>query len=277
MQKHAITFGVYLLIAAAFTAFFRWIQNMSAFELETGLMISGVLWSKVALAVCLIALGGIIYLVRDLWYRNCYPAQTYEQLIVGDPYWIDRITKLIAAVMILGAAINLFMESFGVHRIIYGLLSVFAVAMAVAFVKLSKLPLEEKPSSSKQAFLSAVPVVFYLDWLTVSYRIHAADPSVWSYAPEIITICMCIAATFYFAGYGWDFPRPYAALGCSLAAALMSFSILMDDRKVGQQLMLIAGAAMMLYHAWMIVVSMKKEWPAQPENTSEEASEPNGQ
>ena len=265
MQKHAITLGVYVLIASACTAFFRWVQNLSAFELETGLMIPNILWSKVAFVVCLAALGGIVFMVSRFWYRNYYPAQTYEQLFVGDPYWIDRITKLIAGIMIAGAAVNFFIGTYSVYRNLQGVLSLLAIATAVAFVQLSDLPWAEEHSSFKHGLWSAIPVVFYMDWITVSYRTHAVVPSVWSFAPEIFAIGMCIIAAFYFAGYGWDFPRPYAALGCGLAAALLSLMTLMDERNLGQQMMLIAGAAMFLYNSWMIVVSMKAVWPSEAE------------
>lgn len=272
MQKHAITISCYVLVAAAFSGFFRWIQNQAAFEVDTGLMIHGTIWSKLALVMCLIAVAGIALLVRSLWYKGYYPAQTYDRLIKGDPLWLGRITKCIAAVMILGAAINMFIGSYSVHRSIQGLLSVLGMAAAVAFVKLSELPFAEKQNPTKHTLLASIPVVFYLDWLTVSYRTHAAIPSVWSYAVEIIAIGACIAGMFYFAGYGYEYPRPYAALGCLMGGAFLSMVTLMDDRNLGQQLMLIAGAAMQMYYAWMIVMSMSEQWPEEVSEASVEAT-----
>ena len=109
----------------------------------------------------------------------------------------------------------------------------------------------------------------YVYWLVVSYRTHAAIPSVWSYALEIFTIGASILGMFYFAGYGFEFPRPYAALGCLLTGALLSLVTLMDDRNIGQSLMFVAGAAMQMYYAYMIMTSMSPEWPEEPEETEE--------
>lgn len=269
MQKHGINAVVYTLIAAAFSSFFRWIQNQAAFEADTGLMIEGAIWSKLALVVCLIGIGGIVYLVRSLWYKNYYPAQTYDQIIHGDPVWLERITKGIGAVMVLGAAVNLFIGSYSVYRNLQGVLSVLGIVTAWAFVQMSRLPQAEKQSPMRHSLLASIPVVFYLDWLTVSYRTNGANPSVWAYAPEIIAIGMCIAGMFYFAGYGWDFPRPYAAVGCLMAGAMLSLTTLMDARNVGQQLMLIAGGAMQLYYVWMIITSMSEIWPEEAEQAPE--------
>lgn len=274
MQKHGITAVVYTLIAAAFGGFFRWIQNQAAFETDTGLMISGAIWSKLALVVCLIGLAGIVYLVRGLWYKNYYPAQTYDKIIHGDPLWLDRITKVMAGLMVLGAAINMFIGSYDVYRTIQGLLSVLAVASAWAFVQISRLPFAEKQSPLRHSLLASIPVAFYVDWLTVSYRTNGALPSVWAYAPEIIAISVCLVGMFYFAGYGWDFPQPYAAVGCLMAGAMLSLVTLMDSRNVGQQLMLVAGAAMQLYYVWMIIGSMSEAWPEEGEEPEAGAEAP---
>ena len=265
MQKQAVTFGCYVLIASAFSAFFRWVQNLAAFELETGLMKPGIFWSKVALVITALALIGVAVQVRRLWYKGHYPAQTYDKLIQGNPYLLDRITKVIAAVMIVGAVINMFIGSYSVYRSILGLLSVLAIGTAVAFVKLSQLPYEEKQNPLMHSLLALVPVVFYVDWLTVSYRIHAAMPSVWAYAPEIIAICASLIGVFYFAGYAFEYPHPYLAMGWLMAGAILSLTTIMDDRNIGQQLMLAAGAAMQMYDVWMIVTSLSDQWPEEAE------------
>lgn len=265
MQKQAISMGSYVLVAAAFSGFVRWIQNQAAFELETGLAIPGKIWGKVAFLFCLISIAGVVYLVRKLWYQGLYPAQNYLTLIHGERAWLHRITRCIAALMVIGAVIAFLIAGYEPYSSIVRTMCVLAIAAAWAFVKLSELPFEEEPSPHKQTLLAAIPVVMYVYWLVVSYRTHAAIPSVWSYALEIFAICASVTGMFYFAGYGFEFPRPYAALGCLMTGALLSLVTLLDSRNIGQSLMFVAGAAMQLYYAWMIVTSMSTEWPEEPE------------
>ena len=273
MRKQAISICATVLVVAAFGSFARWIQNQAAFELETGLMIPGSTWSKVALLVCLAMLLLLGNLVRKLWYKGYYPAQEFNTVIHGEAAWLSRITRGIAALMVVGAAAAFLIAGYELYSSMVRTLCVLAVASAWSFVKLSEEPFAEKPSALKQMLYASVPVVMYGYWLVVSYRLHAAIPSVWSYAVEIIAISVSLLGMFYFAGYGYDFARPYIAVGCLMAGAFLSLVTLPDSRNVGQTLMLVAGAAMQLYYVWMIVDSMCEEWPEEAvEETTEETN-----
>lgn len=269
MQKHAISICSFVLIAAAFSSFTRWIQNQAAFELETGLMIPGSLWSKVAFGACVLCIVGIVLMVRRLWYRGYYPAQNFATVINGSPAVLHRVTRGIAGLMVIGAVIAFLIAGYELYSSMVRTLCVLAIAAAWAFVKLNEAVFEEKRSSAKETMLCAVPVVMYGYWLVVSYRTHAAIPSVWSYAVEVIAIGASILGMFYFAGYGFDFPKPYAALGCLMTGTFLSLVTLLDDRNIGLALMLIAGAAMQLYYAWMIITAMSEEWPEEAAETPE--------
>jgi len=163
--------------------------------------------------------------------------------------------------MVIGAVIAFLIAGYELYSSIVRTLCVLAIAAAWAFVKLSEQPFEEEPSPNKQTLLAAIPVVMYVYWLVVSYRTHAAIPGVWSYALEIFAISASILGMFYFAGYGFEFPRPYAALGSLMAGAFLSLVTLLDSRNIGQTLMMVAGAAMQMYYAYMIITSMSAEWP----------------
>ena len=269
MQKKAISICSSVLVLAAFSAFARWIHNQAAFELETGLMIPGSMSSKVTFIICVLCLLGICWLVRSLWYEGYYAPVSVDKIISGSPLWLHRITRGIAGVMIVGAIIAFLVAGYELYTSMVRTLCVLAVATAWAFVKLSEEPFAEKPSAMKQMLYVSIPVVTYAYWLVVSYRLHAAIPSVWSYAVEIIAISVSLLGMFYFAGYGYDFPKPYLTMGCLMAGAFLSLVGLSDTRNAGQTLMLVAGAAMQLYYVWMIVSSMSTEWP---EETTEETN-----
>lgn len=262
MQKNAITMCSYVCVAAAFSGFARWIQNQAAFELETGLMIPGSVWSKVAFLFCTVVIAGIMWLVRRLWFKSYYPAQKYETIIHGPQAWLRRITRSIAAVMVVGAVLAFLIAGYELYSSIVRTLCVIAIATAWAFVKLSEIPFgEKKPSSMMETVYVSLPAVMYIYWLIVSYRTHAANPSVWSFALEIFAISASALGTFYFAGYAFEFPKPYAAVAGLMAGAFLSLVTLMDSRNIGMQLMMVAGAAMQLYYVWMIVSGMQEEWP----------------
>ncbi len=260
MQKNAITMCSYVFCVAAFCGFFRWIQNQAAFELETGLMISGSIWTKLTVAVLLLSVGGIFFMVRRLWYRDYCPAQTFAEVIHGDAYWVNKVAKILAGLMIIGSVILYLMAQYHVYHTLFRTLALLGIASAVAFVKLSEVPYEKK-SPNMISLLAAIPVVMYCFWLIASYRSNAAVPSVWKYGLEILAICSSVLGVFYTAGYAFDYPKPYEALAWLLTGALLSLVTLTDSRLIGLQVMLLAGAGMQLFYAWMIISSMKEEWP----------------
>ena len=270
MQKKALTICSSVLVLAAFSAFARWIQNQAAFELETGLMIPGSISSKVTFIMCVLCLLGIGWMVRGLWYDGYYAPDSIDKIISGSPLWLNRITGSIAAVMLVGAVIAFLIAGYELYSTMVRTLCVLAAAAAWGFVKLSQVPFAEKKSPLKESLYAALPAVMYVYWLLVSYRTHAAIPSVWNYAVEVFAICMSILGTFYFAGYAFDFPRPYVTLVTLMAGAYLSLVTLPDSRNVGLALMLVAGAAMQLYLAWMVITSLSEEWPEETDGFSEE-------
>ena len=261
MQKKAISICSIVLVLAAFSAFARWIQNQAAFELETGLMIPGNIWSKLTFVVCVACLLGIGFVVRSLWYEGYYAPDTIERVINGNPMWLNRITRAIAGLMVIGAIIAFLVAGYELYSTMVRTMCVLAVAASWGFVKLSEVPFAEKKSPVKESLYAALPAVMYVYWLLVSYRTHAAIPSVWSFAVEIFAICVSIIGTFYFAGYAFDFPKPYVTLASLMAGAFLSLVTLPDSRNAGLALMLVAGAAMQMYLAWMIITSLSEEWP----------------
>ena len=271
MRKQAISICCSVLVAAAFGSFVRWIQNQAGFELDTGLMIPGNKWNIIAPLLCVVMLLFMANQVRKLWYEGYYPAPTYTKIINGDPAWLRRITRGIAFLMAAGAVVAFLVAGYELYTSMVRTMCILALATAWAFVKLSEQPFAEKPSNGKQMLYVSIPVVLYVYWLIVSYRLHAAVPSVWSYAMEIIAISVSLLGVFYFAGYAFDFAKPYIAMGCLMAGAFLSLVTLSDTRNIGQTLMLVAGAAMQLYYVWMIISSMSEEWPEEVVEETEKA------
>lgn len=270
MQKKALSICSSVLVLAAFSAFARWIQNQAGFELETGLMIPGSISGKVTFAICVLCLLGIVWMIRSLWYEGYYAPESVDKIIHGNPFWLNRITRGVAAVMGIGAVIAFLVAGYELYSTMVRTLCVLAIVAAWAFVKLSELPFAEKKTPVKECVYMALPAVMYVYWLLVSYRTHAAVPSVWSYAVEVFAICVSIVGTFYFAGYAFDFPKPYVTLASLMAGTYLSFVTLPDSRNAGLALMLVAGAAMQLYFAWMIITSLTDEWPEETDGFSEE-------
>ena len=112
MQKKAISIGSIVLVLAAFSAFSRWIQNQAAFELETGLMKPGNPWSGITFVMVVLCMLGICWVVRNLWYEGHYAPVELKQIIHGNPLWLGRFTKSIAAVRVVGAAIAFLVAGF---------------------------------------------------------------------------------------------------------------------------------------------------------------------
>lgn len=273
MRKKALINSCYVCAAGAFGTFFRWLQNQSAFDAETGLVHSSALNILVPLVI-LAAAVLFFFLVKKLKSETCGAPTDIFSLFCGTSILYPVAYYAIAFVTALGGIITLFAVSEDSFAAIYRVIALLAVLCGLGFPVICSSRRKRYAPPIICAFMT-VPIVLFCVWLIACYKVNSSNPTIWAFAIEIITLCICILAFYYNAGFAFGKPSPYKALYISMLAAFMCITTIADTRYFGMQLIYLGAAGMLVTESWLMVSNMKKpEEGGQPEKTEKPAEEP---
>lgn len=262
MRKNAIVLCCYVCVAAAFGGFFRWIQNLAAFETDTGLLIAGSVWTKLLTLLCLAASAGLLALVLGLRKREYYPARTCETLYRGTTPLPRYVYTLLAVIMVLGGVVLFITSKFRAYQTLLRLLAFFGILSGAGFYYIVSAPYKKR-EPGLLCLCAAVLTLTMCFWLVLDYKMNSTLPSPWSYCMEVLALAADAVAFYYAAGYAFGRPKPYRTLFFTCLGALLSLVTLADARMTGMQLMMAAAAGMLLYTGWMTVAGMRTEKPVE--------------
>lgn len=270
MRKNALINSCYVCAAGAFGTFFRWLQNQSAFDAETGLVNS----SALNIIVPLVILGAAVlffFLVRKLKAQGLETPVDIFSVFNGTSILYPIAYFIIALVTGLGGVITMFNVSDDLYAVIYRIIALLAVFSGITFPVICSSHRKRYAPPIICVFMT-LPIVMFCIWLVACYKVNSSNPTIWAFAVEIITICVCILAFYYTAGFAYEKAEPYKALFVSMLAAFMCFTVLADSRYFGMQLIYLGVAGMFVLESWMIVSNMRK--PVEGEAATEKKSEP---
>lgn len=273
MRKNAMILCCYVCVTAAFGAFFRWIQNMTAFETGTGLYTAGSLWTKVMVLVCAAAIAGAFGLLWGLQRFSYFPTKNCEDTFKGTTPLAPYVVIAISALSVLGGVVLYVTAGGESNSFLLRLLAFFFVCSGLSFYHVMSVG-TRKRESAMLCLCAAVLVWTASFWLVVSYKLHSTQPSAWTYGVEILAIGMDALALYYLAGYAFGRVQTYRSLFFGMVGAFLSLVALADDRMVGMQLEFAAVAAMLIYSNWMIMANMRTEpIPEQGEDSGNQIPE----
>lgn len=260
MRKNAIIMCCYVCVAAAFGGFFRWIQTLTAFEEDTGLIIPGSIWSKLMALLCVVAVAGILALVLNLRKREYYPARTCESVYRGTTPLPPYIYTLFALVMAVGGVLLFITSKYREYQTLMRLLAFFAILSAGSFFYLASSPYKQR-EGGMQCLCAAVLTLTGCFWMILCYKMNSIVPSVWHYSIEILALAADTIAFYYMAGYAFGKPKPYRSMFFTFTGSFFSLVTMADDRMLGMQIIMAAMAGMLMYSGWMTVATMRMEKP----------------
>ncbi len=240
MRKKSLQLCGFTLATGIFGAFLRWLQNLRAFEKDTGLQIVN---SPLSIAMAIyLALAALLLLffvrrLRGYGFSGAYPA-VYATAPPLLPLLSLAVGLLVGAgglMMLLHAVLS----SRKIFDLLLGLLSLLYALSAWLFLRGTA-----SKTVPKNAAFSATALVFCVCfWLIVAYKHSSADPVLWHFAPRLLAISAAILALYYAAGFVYRRPAPLSALYFSLLTALLALVVLADDYPIGEQL-ITAGTAL---------------------------------
>ena len=277
MQKNALTISAYACVLGAFGSFFRWLQNQSAFDKETGLIEPSAL--NVLLPLIIIGSAVIFfYLIKKLKAEGLDAPTDIKSTLRGTSIFYPIAFYAIAGITVIGGLAVLF--SAGKLGLAggYRLIALLAILCGITFPLICISSRKQYVPALVCVFMT-LPIIMYCLWLIICYKVSASNPTVWAYCIEILTVCAVIIAFYFTAGYPYGNAKPYHAIYSAMLAAFMCIVSLADSRSFGLQLILAGTAGMLIMEACMIICNMRKseakpeiapEAPA-PEPESEEA------
>ena len=252
MRKNALTITLAALVAGIFGAFVRWLQNMNAFEEDTGLQIIG---AKTSIFMALYLVAAAALFVLAAWYakRRLRAPEGGRLLYAAAGRAPCVLAKLLSAASAVDGVLLLVQAGSFEYPIAPKILGVCAIVYAaVCAVGIYTAP--DRPVM--RPWVSLVPVLFCCVWLIVSYKNNAEDPVVWHYAIEILALCAAIMGRYELAAQFYRKKAKYEyALVFSAITVVLCVTALADTRPACMQLLLAAEAAWQAM--WLFVMTEK--------------------
>lgn len=249
MRKDALKMVLITAVAGVFGAFFRWLENINAFEPDTGLMLPAAK-TTILLAVYLLAAAALFIVLALMWSRRCSCEKTPAAALRPSTFAPDIICKLCgAAVAVLGIVFMLSSPSARYPS----LERLFAAACIFGGAAIMFVTVKDDGSAAVSRSASLIPVLFCCMWLVRSYKNNAEDPVIWAFLVELLAVIATVMAWYELAAYHYGRARPGAALFFVQAAAFMNITTLSDERPAAMAAMFIIQAALMLMFEFLLV------------------------
>ena len=233
MRKKALQICGFTLAAGVFGAFLRWLQNLRAFEKDTGLQIIN---SPLSLAMAIyLALAALLLLIVVRRQRSCNFSGTYPAIYAAAPSLLPLFSLATGILIGAGGLLTLLqavLNSRKIFDLLLGLLSLLYALSAWLFLQGASA---KKPPKNA-AFSSAALVFCLCFWLIAAYKHSSADPVLWHFAPRLLSIAAAILSLYFAAGFVYGRPAPLSALYFSLLAAFLTLVVLGDNHAFGEQL-----------------------------------------
>ena len=273
MRKKPFIFCGYVCILGIFGAFFRWLQNTTAFEADTGLAIPFALWSIVMAVYIGASAVSLIFSTRALPSEGC--PESFASAFGGGPAVVFKAASIICLVLVSGSgAVTL------LRCIQAGILSknLFDVILGGgAFVSgICLFALFHKLSAGKDKGFGGfcVFIVLYLCFLLIwEYKVYASDPVVWHFAVRILSTAAVLLAYYYIAGFSYYRIKPRKAAYFSLLGVALSISTFADSAGTSMHIMTLGLTIGLLVLCYMLIGNLKPENREADDDASEGETE----
>ena len=248
MRKDALTMVLITSVAGIFGAFFRWLENINAFEPDTGLMLPFAR-TTVILAGFLVAAAVAFAVLAVVWTKRFACEKTPEALL-SHSIFPDLVCRLFGAVLIVLGVVLMFAAPEQRYPPIERVFAAACIFCGVSLMFIAVRPGDSNPTGRGAAL---VPVLFGCVWLVTCYKNNAEDPVVWSYLVELLTVAVTVMAWYELAAYRYSRAKPAMALFFVQCAAFMNITTLADDRPAKMAVIFVMHAALMLMYEFVLV------------------------
>ena len=254
MRKSAASGTIITLVLGVFGAFFRWLQNTSAFDPDTGFFLSGrpitavliVYYVLAAAAICI----GVPMLLRQYTCPSDVRALRCSTVIPTGICW------LLAVLFVLASCVMMFSADLTPYPTAQRLLGAAGILAGLCF---PLLPGKRDGSAAGLARPAAAFMTLFCSyWLVYCYRVHSSDPIIWGFAIEILAVAATAVAMYYAASFHYGAAKPIRAIAAAALAAFFNLATLFDSRSTASLLMTVCMAAWMLLLEYLLLENLEE-------------------
>lgn len=254
MRKIALPLTVATLVMSVFGAFLRWLQVLGLFDPETGLAAPMAGISIVFTVYSLLAAAAMLGI--SLWLRRRMEQPTEAEEALRYTGVLPRAVAVLCAAMLAAAALQAMFTAGNAQSPLMQRL--FGAAGLVAAAAMVALPGKGDGSASATARSASLWLpLFFGYWLVLVYRANAQDPVLWHYV--VFALAVAMSAMGFYALSSWYFHkgRPLSGLLYIQLGIYFDICALSDERGLGDKLLLIAAAAMLVVMEYLLLRNMK--------------------
>ena len=253
MRKDALKIVLITAVAGVFGMFLRWLQNLNAFEADTGLAAAGAATSVIMLVYLLLALALFAVLT---WYllRQFEASDKVTQALKSESKLPALLSRAGAVLLAAAGVAMMFTAHDQPHPLLTRLLAACVIVLAASVPFLSVK--EEEGKNSKNP-LALIGTLFCCVWLVCVYRDHAEDPVLWAFAVEVLAVVANTLGCYELGAYFYGRAKPARALFFAQTAAFLNLCTLTDERSTAAQALFSVFAGGMLLLEYLLLANLQ--------------------
>ncbi len=256
MRKTALTLTISTLVLGIFGAFLRWLQNMNAFEKETGFPIPGAGTTVVFVIYTLLVVAAFI-VVTLVWLgrfdrgadaKRALRCESIIPMIFG---WVLCAAFAAASCFLLFSAAH---SRYPLGQRLFGAFGILA-GISIPFLFGRKGSSAAGPVGRTA---SVVITLFYCFWLVFCYKLHSEEPILWKHAPEILAVAAATVAFYFITTYFFSAGHSGRALITVQLGIYLNIATLFEERGTAMNVLFGVTSAALLLLEYLLIANMKE-------------------
>lgn len=252
MRRNSFTYCGYVCILGVFGAFFRWLQDTTAFEEGTNLAVPMSMWSIVMGAWLILMAVGLLAAARRLDQGRC-PA-SFQEAFKGRALVLN-VASLVCLAALAGGGALFALRRLSERNYLDLILGGTAVIAGICLCLALRSPVGGKGDSRGKLL---VPVVLYLCYLLIwEYKTYASDPVIWHFGVKILATAVTLIAYFDLLGFAYNKIKLRSTVYYSLLGVAMTLSTFADSENMLVHLMNLGLVVGLVVFNFMLLDNMK--------------------
>ena len=253
LQMTALENECYVLGAAAFGVFVRWLQVTAGTD-DDGLF-NNTVWNYLVPLLIIVSYFIFVGMVSKFKKARYFIDEEVSSALKNSGKLYKAIRIIIGSVVIAGGVLLFATCETDRQVTLLRILAALGILTGASFIWLSGEYNNPEPDLKLMCVSSSLPIVLFSVWLITTYKSNDINSVVWGYCMEILGSCFAIFAFYRIAGFSFgsfDFSK---LLRSTMFGTYMLIIELADSRNIGETVMLVGFIMMLVYYDWIIITN----------------------